>query len=919
MTDFARFFLFGLDSGSVYAIMAIGIVLIYRGSGILNFAQGAIGFLGLAAFYETRPHLGSFGAVVFGLVFTAAFGVLMQLLVMRPLRHSSPIVRVIATLTILTAIQEGALILFGFNPQEILPFLPNAPVTLMNGVIVSQEKLITFGITVVLTLALGLIYRYTRFGIATTAAAEKEDVAAALGWSPNRLAIANWAAGCALAGFAGIVSGPITGLAAPDLALAVVPALAAALLGGFSSFVLTLVGGLLIGVIESETTFYVSAPGWSNAVPFIVIVLVLVVRGRSLPLRAHLADRLPRVDQGRLNWWVVGLFGTIAVVTILVLSGNWANAMITGGAFALIILSQIVITGYAGQLSLAQYTIAGIGAFASTRLAAVTHTTFLLSLLFGVVVTVLVGALFALPALRIRGVSLAVTTLGLAVVIVSVVLGNPNYTGGPVTGTVIPDPSVFGIDVLSTDYPKRYALTVLVFVAIGIFAVINLRRGASGRRLIAVRGNERAAASLGISVVGAKLYAFAVAAGLAALGGILLGFQYTNVNFGIFDVLTSIVTVLYAVVGGIGYAGGAVAGGTSVTGGPAESIISNFVTPGEWYLLIGSLLLLLVLILQPDGLAPRMAQDWRKYTKRLRFLHTEPPDWQLGTVEGGAAAGRVGEVKRAALEVKDVTVNFGGVVALDSVSLRVEPGQIVGLIGPNGAGKTTLIDTICGFNPGYRGTVKVNEEPIDGRGIVGRSRLGLTRSFQSLELFEEMSVADNIRAASDGGGVGVYARDLVAPRRPGLSPSAIVAVREFQLEDILNKMPPELPYARRRLVAIARSVAARPSILLLDEPAAGLDAESSRELGALIRRLAREWKMAVLLIEHDVEMVLGLCDHVEVLNFGRTIASGAPAEIRNDPAVIDAYLGGSDDEPDTGDRVYRAAAAGAAHADADAD
>jgi sulfate-transporting ATPase len=257
-------------------------------------------------------------------------------------------------------------------------------------------------------------------------------------------------------------------------------------------------------------------------------------------------------------------------------------------------------------------------------------------------------------------------------------------------------------------------------------------------------------------------------------------------------------------------------------------------------------------------------------------------------------------------------VRFGGVVAVDGVSLEVRPGEVVGLIGPNGAGKTTLVDIVTGFTRADAGHVTLEGRRIDRWSPRRRAQAGIARSFQSLELFEDMTVRDNLRTASDRRDPLAYLSDLVWPRNPPLHGTAVAAIREFGLEDDLDRMPSELPYGRRRLVAIARAVAARPSVLLLDEPAAGLDEHETAELAGLVRRLAADWGLAVLLIEHDVSLVMAVCDRIEALDFGRTIASGTPEQIRANAAVVSAYLG----EPDGADGQVpitgRASAGGAA-------
>jgi sulfate-transporting ATPase len=244
------------------------------------------------------------------------------------------------------------------------------------------------------------------------------------------------------------------------------------------------------------------------------------------------------------------------------------------------------------------------------------------------------------------------------------------------------------------------------------------------------------------------------------------------------------------------------------------------------------------------------------------------------------------------LEVRDLTVRFGGVLALEDVDLDVRPGEVLGLIGPNGAGKTTFIDAVTGFVDVAPGSaVTLDGQPITQWSPTRRARAGLGRSFQSLELFEDVTVRENLLVASDDGAAARYGLDLLHPGTPDLSPVAIAAIREFGLHDVLDAMPTELPHGRRRLVAIARAVAASPAVLLLDEPAAGLTAVESDELGRLVRWLAHDVGLAVLMIEHDVNLVLSTCDRVAVLDFGRLIALDTPTEIARNKAVVAAYLG----------------------------
>ncbi len=255
-------------------------------------------------------------------------------------------------------------------------------------------------------------------------------------------------------------------------------------------------------------------------------------------------------------------------------------------------------------------------------------------------------------------------------------------------------------------------------------------------------------------------------------------------------------------------------------------------------------------------------------------------------------------VEPRTLEVRNLTVRYGGVVAVDDLSLVVNPGQVVGLIGPNGAGKTSVIDAVTGFTRATTGSVL-----LDGRELVKftaarRARAGVSRSFQSLELFEDATVLDNLRAASDPRDKVSYVRDLVYPVAPPLPGQVVAAIREFGLEDDLMRHVSDLPYGQRRLLAIARAVATQANVLLLDEPAAGLGDVETAELSHLVRRLADDWGIAVLLVEHDMNFVMSVCDRIVVLDFGRQIAEGTPDVIRRDPIVVAAYLGEHEEEGD---------------------
>lgn len=902
MQSFLQFLIIGLGAGATYALFAQGAVLIYCGSGLVNFAQGAIGtFAAYIAFVELQGHHGwkTFPALVVAVIAAGAVSLAFQAVILRSLKNAAAIVRVIATIGLLGVLQAVVAKRYGLANQPVASYLPH-DVFNWGGIRVQEERLFVVGITVAVTVGLWVWTRYTRIGLAVNASAQNERAVQTLGWSPDRLAALTWTLGGALGGLAAVLAAPLTGLSTATFTIVVtVAGLGAALLGGFRSFPVTLVGGLIVGIGEAMATLYGGdiqdflhqdhISGLNRMPAFLVIFLVVVVRGHGLPLRSHVAARLPKLGTGEINIRGV-ILGSVIVLALLtwVMDDSWAQATYIALASGVMILSIVVLTGYAGQISLAQWALAGVGALIAGQLVRA-DVPVELAIILGVILTIPVGLAFALPALRTRGVNLAVVTLGLGFLVSEVVFANPNYLGVPLDGgTRIGRTQLFGLRVDAFNHPHAWAVVSLAAFVLLALMVANLRRSRTGQRLIAVRTNERAAASLGISVFGVKLYAFAVAAGLAAVAGILVGFRGQVITYGEFNVFASINSMGYAVIGGLGYVLGAVFGAPIAIGGIGTRIIEDLISvKDQWDLIIGSLIVFVILIAHQNGIADVVTHD-RRVWEKLRLVARRRERQPLPSAE-------VEPVPGVTLSIDGLSVRFGSVLAVDDVSMDVHPGEVVGLIGPNGAGKTTLIDAVTGFVGLTHGSISLDGRRIDQLNATHRARLGLRRSFQSLELFEDISVEENIRAGSDQRASRLsWVTDLFWPGRHELPSTAVAAVHEFELESHLDETPGELSYGRRRLVGIARTVASGPSVVLLDEPAAGLDENESDDLARLIRRLADERNMGVLLVEHDVNLVMSTCDRVVVIDFGMVIGSGTPTEIRGNQAVRDAYLGHAD-------------------------
>lgn len=600
MTTFLLFAILGIGTGVVYALIAMGIVLIQKGTGAINFAQGAIAGVS-AIYYAVATNEGTSIPVAMAtcIVVAALGGVAFYFAVMRPLRRAPLLARIVSTLALMVVL-SGLAVKWWPSPSVVAPPLfPQTSLELF-GIAFGVDRFYLLGTTVVLTIGLWALYRFTTFGRATRATAESERGAMLLGYSPDLIGAANWALGCALAAVAGVLIAPIATLDINTLSLLVVPALAAALVGRFTSFAITAGVALIIGMAQSLLTNYWQQPGVNQAVPFVVIALVMILRGRSIPERGGLSlirDPLALDRRPSLRGWLPIL--VITVAGLIVASPVYQAAITTSLVFVVLALSLVVVSGFVGQLSLAQMVFAGVGGFATAKVAG--DLPFPIPLLLAGVVAVPVGVIIGLPALRVRGINLAVMTLGAAATISAVVFQNSDWTGGA-SGSQVPAPSLFGLSLDPVAYPLRFGLLCLVVVALAVLGVLTLRQSGSGRRMLAVRANERAAAVVGINVSRTKLTAFGLSAFLAGVGGSLLAYQLGAVSFDRFSPLASVMLVATVYIGGIATVRGAVFAGAIATGGVVYTWLST-TSQGidSWWFVISGAALLVTVVTQPNG------------------------------------------------------------------------------------------------------------------------------------------------------------------------------------------------------------------------------------------------------------------------------------------------------------------------------
>jgi ABC-type branched-subunit amino acid transport system ATPase component/branched-subunit amino acid ABC-type transport system permease component len=907
MTDILVFLLLGISNGAVFAALALGLVLTFRSSGVINFATGSIALLaayiyadlrlgllfspfpGTAVTVDIGHRFGLLPAVVLTLAVVGLLGFGLHLAVFRPLRHAPAVAGAVASLAISVIITSTLVARAGISGPLVTPIFSTGTATVF-GIRISLDRLY-FAATILATaVLLTLLFRYTRFGLATRAAAETHKGAYVSGLSPERIAGWNWVLSSVVAALAGILIAPITQVSPTTYTLFTVPALAAAVLGGFRYLMPAALAGLAIGMLQSEATYLqtkfhgLPTTGLPELVPLLLVLVVLVARARPLPSRGEALvrslGRAPRPRQPLLACWPA----LPAAVALFVLTGQWRTALIASLIFAVIALSLVVVTGYAGQVSLVQLTLAGAAGFILGPLTTNLGVPFPLAPILAALGATIIGVIVGLPALRIRGLTVAVVTLTMAYSLEAVWFNNLDLVPG--TGVQVAPPTLFGLELGigrgSEDFPRsRFGVLCLVVLILIAFGVAALRRSSLGSQMLAVRANERSAAAAGIDVTRVKIAAFTIGSFIAGIGGTLLAYRQESVTGGSYTALGGLALFTTVYLAGITSIGGGILAGFLINGGLVFLAAEKVLGSSRWYDVLAGLLLLLTLLRSPEGVigpAQRLMEQ-RRLARRgpapeiLRPREDSDRDRSFRSPVAGAPA---------ALEVRDLTVRYGGVTAVDRVSLVVPQGLIVGLIGPNGAGKTTLIDAVCGLTKS-QGDVHLLGNSLVTNKPFQRTRAGLARTFQAIELYDDLTVEENVT-------VGLTAGRERQPRQSAIVISSTLEL--LGLEELRDRPAGQLSQGQRQLVSIARALAGEPKVLLLDEPAGGLDVSESEWLGDRLRDI-RDSGVSILLVDHDMGLVLSLCDKVCVLNFGSEIASGSPAEVRADKAVAAAYLGTS--------------------------
>jgi len=907
MNALLPFVILGITAGSVYGLTGTGLVLTYKTSGIFNFAQGAVATTGAYVFYILHDDVLHLPAVPTALICVFVVGPVLGLgmeAMARRLAEASATMKVVATVGVVLVVQGFFSATFGTLARTFPAWLPQHTFGI-GGVFIGADQMIITGIALAATVALFLFFRLTRLGLAMRGVVDNPELLDLGGTSPAAVRRWAWIIGSSFAVLAGVLLAPTLNLDATVLTLLVVQAFGAAAIGRFSSLPLTYAGGLAVGIMASVATKYVvtasaALAGLPASIPFIVLFLVLIFTPRS-----KLADRRvsrPRPAAVYAAPARVQLAGAAVLGVVLLAVPHLVNAgqlpyWSDGLSQVVLFLSLGLLVRTSGQVSLCQAAFAAIGATTMGHLTAGFGLPWGAALLLAGLAAVPIGAFIAIPAIRLPGVFLALATFGFGVTMQQ--MGYPLWImfGSSSLGQAVNRPSFAQGDI-------AYYYLVLAFAVAAGLLVVWLVRSRLGRLLRGMADSPVALATHGTSVVVTRVLVFCLAAFLAGISGALFGGVVHTVTSSDFTAFSSLTLLALLVIMPGREPWYAFAAGFALVIIP--SWISTGGTVGDWLNVLFGAAAVQVAI----GLVPRNERlhgfldriGGRRPAPATASASGEPSQAEETRVPAaangsGPGVGRPGEDRKtpaAGLDLAHVTVRYGGHLAVNDVSLTAPVGRITGLIGPNGAGKTTLFNVASGLVRPAGGTPRLHGADMSTLDPAARARQGLGRTFQKMELFDSLTTIQNVSLGREAGQAGRRPwRHVAETRRERHSRDAATeqAMALTGIADLADRPVAALSTGQRRLAELARCLAGDFDMLLLDEPSSGLDRAETMRFGAVLTRVVAERGVGILLVEHDMALVMNICDYVHVLDFGTKIFEGTAADTSSSDIVRAAYLG----------------------------
>jgi ABC-type branched-subunit amino acid transport system ATPase component/branched-subunit amino acid ABC-type transport system permease component len=915
VSELLPFIISGIATGAVYSLAGTGLVLTYKTSGIFNFGHGAIATVAAYLFYFLHVERGISWVPAFAVAVFVA-GPLMGLVMDRIGHRLAPqpmALKIVGTVGLVLIVQGLATIKYGSDTILVSQYLPKASESFeVAGVNVLWPQVWVTLIGVLATVALYVLFRWTRTGLAMRAVVDDPDLVAMQATNPNAIRRRSWIIGSTFAAASGALVLPFIGLNAIALTYLVVQAFGAAAIGAFTSILLTFVGGLVIGIGSSLATKYAVDVPWLTGLPASLPFIVLFAALLLLPKR-KLVPPTEVEQKPRREWHPPGrvtLAGAAVLLVVLVLVPQLVTAKQLG--FYVIAVSQMILllslgllVKGSGQVSLAQAALSAIGAVAFSQLAVGAGLPWLIALLLGSLVAVAVGILVAVPAIRLSGLFLALATFGLGIMVENLFYQREFMFTVLNSGRPMPRPSF-----ASGDEAFYYVLlALLVCVAI---AMILMNRSRLGRMLRGMADAPVAIATLGLSLNTARIIVFSFSAFLAGMAGILYG---ASVNFAVptdahFMSFYSLTLFALLVISPLGTPWYALFAGISAV---IPAYLSGDNTPYWLNVLFGAFAVLVAVQggthPMPDRLRNLLDRIGGRQEPAFAGVPAAPAARSIpnGQPVEAEAKGRREVRLSSGLEVRSLTVRFGGLVAVDDFSFEVPLGQITGLIGPNGAGKTTTFDACCGLNRRIEGQVILDGKDVTRLGPAARGRMGLGRTFQRMQLADTLTVAENVALGREAGMAGRGALSMLRAtrsQRRTVEAASEEALALCEITDLADEPVGFLSTGQRRRVELARCLAGPFDILLLDEPSSGLDRNETLAFDAVLRSVVEERGCGILLVEHDMSLVMSICTEIYVLDFGRLIFKGERDEVAASSEVQKAYLGTEALEVETsGERV----------------
>jgi len=883
--DLISFVVIGLVAGSIYGLAAVGLVLTYKTSGVFNLGHGALAALAAYSFYVLNVQLElswPIAAAVTVCIVGPAVGLLLELLARRLQGAALPL-QIAGVVGILLVVQAGTLLIFGAQEVRRVPsFLPKGRIEIA-GTFIQYDDVLTFAIAVVATAGLWAFLRWTRTGIAMKAVVQNPELLELVGHSATRVRRWAWILGTVMASLSGVLLAPIMPLDPVQLTLLVVAAYAAAAIGTFSNLPGTFAGGLVVGVLAALSTRWLTngiLASLPAALPFAILFVVLLFFPKK-----YLADKTAVRIHPRPTWKapvrLQALGGALVVaflMTVPLFAGihlvDWTVAV----AMILVFGSLSLLVHTSGQVSLAQIGFMAIGAATFSHLLQGTGMSWPAALLLAGAVAVPIGAVLAVPAIRLGGLYLAIATFGFGIFLQQMFYTQDFMFGAASSGLEVRRPGSTIVDFASD---TGYYYLVLAIAVVSVAVVFTLERGRLGRLLTYIKQSPRAAEANGVPAAVTRVLIFCITAFLAAIGGALAASAQQSISADSYAPIISLTVFVIIVLNGPAVPWNAVLAAAAYTLIPSYFPSTEV---GTYLQLLFGISAIALVVLPPAQLPVRLTSLVDRW-----FRRDDPTEPARLT-----ATPDVEPIERAALEVSKISVTFGGVKALDGADIVCTPGRVTGLIGPNGAGKSTLFNAVTGLVTTSGGSVSFGGADLRGKSPSARARAGIGRTFQTVELFESMTVRENVSVGAEGRTVRLdpftHLRSSKT-ERDRIRAATESALAACGLEDVADQHVMNLPTGTRRLVEVARCLAGGHTVLLLDEPSAGLDHNESARLGELIRRVVDERGIGVILVEHDVSLVLGVSDDVYVLEFGRVIFSGSAADARRSSVVQAAYLG----------------------------